>query len=123
MDVFTKSWDESNCIDKSVPGTEVATLSCIWPLLSNIINVAIILSSVVALIFIIWSGIQIITANGDPEKLSGAKKTLTFAIIGFVFITLVFVFYNGFFELLGIDQTVVSPDPTDPDRVKIDPEL
>lgn len=108
MELFTKSWEESNCIDKSVPGTEVATLSCIWPLLSNIINAAIVLSSAVALIFIIWSGIQIITANGDPEKLSSAKKTLTFAIIGFVFIILVFVFYNGFFGLLGIEQGNIS---------------
>ncbi len=110
MALFTRPWDESGCLHETASGTQVATLSCIWPLFSNIINAAIVLSSAVALIFIIWSGIQLITANGDPEKISGAKKTLTFAIIGFVFIAVSFALFNGFFGLLGVDQNVIVPD-------------
>lgn len=111
MSLFTNPWRDSGCIHQTETGAEVARLSCIWPLLSNIINAALVLSVAVALIFIIWSGIQIITANGDPEKISGAKKTLTFAIIGFVFILLSFVIFNGMFGLLGISQDVVNPAP------------
>lgn len=108
MDLFTEPWQESGCLTGG--DAQVATLACIWPLLNNIINAAIALSGVVALIFIIWSGIQLITASGDTEKISGAKKTLTFAIIGLVFILLSFALFNGFFGVLGIDQNVVSPD-------------
>lgn len=108
MNLFTKPWED--CLHDPT-GAQVATLKCIWPLFSNIINAALALSVAVALIFIIWSGIQIITANGDPEKISGAKKTLTFAIIGFVFIVLSFALFNGFFGILGVDQNVIAPDP------------
>jgi len=100
MDLFTKPWE--GCL---VGGdAQVATLACIWPLLSNLINAAIALSAAVALIFIIWSGIQLITANGDAEKISGAKKTLTFAIMGFVFIALSFVIFNFVFAITGTPQ-------------------
>lgn len=116
MDLFTKPWDESGCL---VGGeAQVATLACIWPLLNNIINAAIALSGIVALVFIIWSGIQLITASGDAEKISGAKKTLTFAIIGLVFILLSFALFNGFLDILGVDQDVVLPGD---DGVDINP--
>lgn len=108
MDLFTKPWNDSGCLETTATGEEVATLRCIWPLLSNIINAAIILSSAVALIFIIWGGIQIITANGDQEKIQGAKKTLTFAILGFVFIALSFVAFNFVFKAIGVDPNGVD---------------
>lgn len=109
MDLFTQDW--GTCTEGG--SAQVATLRCIWPLFSNIINAAIVLSGVVALIFIIWSGIQIITANGDAEKVSGAKKTLTFAIVGFVFIALSLVIFNLVFKTLGVNQGQVGTNPND----------
>ena len=52
--------------------------------------------------------INIITANGDAEKISGAKKTLTFAIIGFVFIMLSLVIFNFVFKITGTPQNSVG---------------
>lgn len=55
--------------------------------------------------FIIFGTIQLLTAYGDDEKISTAKKTLTFAVIGLI-ITLLsyaivsFIFTAGF----GINQ-------------------
>jgi hypothetical protein len=118
MNFFTQPWEESGCIVTSGE-SQVASLACIWPLLSNIINVAIAFSGVIALVFILLSGIKIITANGNSEQLSEAKKTLTFAIIGFVFIVLSFTIFNGVFTLLGIDQNVVGPN--DNGGLKVDP--
>ncbi len=108
-----------NCVDNT-HGNQVATLSCIWPLLTNIINAALALSGAVALILIIWSGIRIITAGGNPEQIEAGKKTLTFAIIGFVFIVLSFVFFNVFFNLLGVNQNTITPGPG---GVQITPSL
>lgn len=42
------------------------------------------LAALVALGFIIWGGIQYITSQGEPEGLSGAKNTITNAIIGLI---------------------------------------
>ena len=50
----------------------------------KITNFVIELSGGVALLFVIISGIQILTAYGNEEKLVAAKKTLTFAIAGLV---------------------------------------
>lgn len=41
-----------------------------------------------AVLFIILGGIQYITSAGDPKKVETAKKTLTYAIIGLIFIVL-----------------------------------
>ncbi len=107
MDLFTRPWE--GCLEGGE--AQVATLRCIWPLFSNLINAAIILSSIVALYFIIISGIRFVTSQGDPEAISSAKKTLTFAIIGLIFILLSFAFFNGFFEILGVNQNVVGGNP------------
>ena len=108
MNLFTRAWQDSGCIDPASGDAQVATLSCIWQLFSNIINAALAPSGVVALVFIIWSGIQIITANGDAEKISGARKTLTFAIIGFVFIMLSLVIFNLVFKITGTPQNSIG---------------
>ncbi len=122
MDLFTRPWE--NCLYTGTPEqttAQVATLACIWPLMSNIINAAIVLSAVVALYFIIISGIRFISSRGDAEAISNAKKTLTFAIIGFIFIVLAFTLFNFVFTLTGIDQDAIAPNPSDGNRFEITP--
>jgi threonine/homoserine/homoserine lactone efflux protein len=119
MDLFTKPWSDSGCIDLGPNGEEIATLQCIWPLFNNLINAALVLSSIVALFYIIWAGIRIITAQGDAEQISAGKKTLTFAIIGFVFIMLSFVVFNLVFGALGIEQNYVGPG--EENRIEVTP--
>lgn len=57
-------------------------------LLSRIAVWLLTLAGAVAVIFIIWGGINYITAFGDEAKAEEGKKTLTWAIIGLVFIIL-----------------------------------
>lgn len=83
----------------------VPTIGCIWVVLQNIINAAFILSGVVALFYIITAGIKFITSRGDPEAIESARKTLTFAIIGLIFILMSFVLLNIIFETIGVKIT------------------
>jgi len=101
MNLFTSDW--GSCVVNGV-----ATLGCVWIVLQNLINALIALSGVVALFFIIWSGISMITSQGDQEKLASAKKTLTFAIIGLVFILLSFVLFNFILSTLGLSASSVG---------------
>ena len=39
-------------------------------------------------IMILWGGIQILTAAGNPEKLAQGKRTILYAVIGFVILLL-----------------------------------
>jgi hypothetical protein len=60
----------------------VLTLSCIFPLIANIIFWAIGLSGTVALFMIIFAGYQFLFSGGEAKSVDGARKTLTYAILG-----------------------------------------
>lgn len=120
MDLFTKDW--GSCVQPipdQASGTGVATLSCVWVVLQNVINAALFLSAVVAVFLIIYSGFQYVTSSGDKEKVDNARKRLTYAIIGLVFIILSYliIVFISQFTGVGIDQlssppSNLTPNPT-----------
>lgn len=76
-------------IDVSGPGSFIKSLFAL--LLS--------LSGGTALLLIIISGYRIMVAQGDPEKLKGAREMLTSAIIGLLFV----IFSVTILQILGVD--------------------
>ena len=46
-----------------------------------------------AIFFIIYGGILMVTSSGDPKRLETAKKTLTYAIIGLLVVILAQTIY------------------------------
>lgn len=112
MDLFTQPWADSGCLDSH----GVATLRCIWPLMNNIINAAIMLSGIAALFFLMWGGVKYITSRGDSAAVESAQKTITFAIIGLVVVILSFAIFNFVLGFLGINpndiyNAGVTPTP------------
>ncbi|TAK89088.1 hypothetical protein EPO04_03235 [Patescibacteria group bacterium] len=53
-------------------------------LLANAIQLITTLCGVVAVIIVTWAGIQYITSQGDPRKVSEAKNTITYAVLGLI---------------------------------------
>ncbi|HVE80556.1 MAG TPA: hypothetical protein VNA68_00200 [Candidatus Dormibacteraeota bacterium] len=51
---------------------------------ANIIEIILILSGVLAVIMIIWAGINYVISQGDPGRIKSAKDTITYAIFGLV---------------------------------------
>lgn len=66
---------------KGVTGTK---LSEVQTLGSNVVTLLLGIVGVLAVIFIIIGGIQYTMSAGDPNKVSQAKSTITYAIIGLV---------------------------------------
>lgn len=64
------------------------------------VQVTLVLIFVLALIFIIISGIKWITAGGDKTKVQSARGTLTYAIIGLVLALLSFFIVNFVGQLI-----------------------
>lgn len=93
-------WNDiaKGCVDSS----GVATLACIPAVFQNIISAALVFAGVVALFFIILSGIKMITSGGDQKQLEGARKTLTWAIVGLVIIFLSFFIINVIAGITGV---------------------
>lgn len=59
-----------------------------------IINIAIGLSSLVAVIFIIVGGFNYMTSTGESTKIEKAKKTIIHAVIGLIICILAFAIVN-----------------------------
>ncbi len=66
----------------------VATLNCIPVVFNNLVFWLIGLAGVTAVFFIIFAGIKFLTSGGDPKQVEGARKTLTYAILGLILILL-----------------------------------
>ena len=60
----------------------------------RIVNTALVLVGIIAAIFLIYGGIQYITAGGDENKAEEGKKTILYAIIGLLIIGLAAAIVN-----------------------------
>jgi len=57
-------------------------------LLAKIINIMSVIVGVVAVIMIIVGGFRYITSGGTPEKVTGAKNTILYGLIGLIIVAL-----------------------------------
>lgn len=90
---FAQTWTEWN---QYIPGgMRTGTLQ---DLIRSIINLALLLAGVVAVIYIIIGGYQYITAGGNPEQAQAAKTTIMNAVIGLVIVFASYVIVNFIFE-------------------------
>lgn len=81
---------------------KVVTIDCVPVLFVNIIYWLLVFSATVALFFIIFGGIKLLTSGGDPKGVEGARKTITWAVVGLVVIFLSFMIVNMVADLTGI---------------------
>lgn len=81
----------------------VATLRCLPLVLKNVINASLTFCGVVAVVFIIWSGIKLIQSKGDPKQVQGAKQILTYALIGLIVVLLSFTVVNFISVITGTE--------------------
>lgn len=95
--------DQWNTIIKDcVTPKGVATLSCLPALFVNIVNALLGLSGAVALFLVIYSGVKLITSGGEAKQVEGARKTLTYAIIGLVVVLTSFIVINLISTVTGL---------------------
>lgn len=64
-------------------------------------NLLFTLTIALAIIFIMFSGIQMMTSGGDSQKLASARARLIYAIIGLVIVILAFLIVRTIFTLTG----------------------
>lgn len=63
-------------------------------LVTKIINFILYAVGVIAVVYLIYGGIQYVTAGGDAEKATKGRTTITNAIIGIIIIMASLVIYN-----------------------------
>jgi len=91
--------------DFGVPNYEVSFLHIIGFLLylaSQIIGIA----GFLAIIYIMIGGITLVLSGGNEEQAQKGKKTLTYAIAGFILAVAAFIIVNTFLRyIIGVDIT------------------
>lgn len=87
----------SGCLYKSV-----VTIDCIPIIVFNVIYWLIFFSGVVALFLIIFGGFRFMTSGGDPKNVEGARKVITWAIIGLIVILFAFAIVTFISDVTGV---------------------
>lgn len=90
-----------DCIDK-VSG--VPTLSCVPPLLQTIVFWLLTGAGIVAFFMLIFAGFKFINSGGDPKAVEGARKTITYALIGLILIFASFVIMTLIGHVTGVSS-------------------
>lgn len=73
-------------------------------LIPNLINLFFTIGGLGFVIMILWGSVDWILSGGDKEKIAGARKRITTAIIGLVLLSLTFVIMLIAGQILGINS-------------------
>jgi len=104
LTVFAAEPVPTVCIDGDLEKC-APSLAGLEQVFSNVVEVALALAGIVLFIMLISGGFKYITAGGDPKGIEGAKKTLTYAIGGMVFLAMAFLILRFIQEFTGVDVT------------------
>ncbi len=91
------------------------SFACIPEVIQNVINGFLYFAGTVAMFFIVFAGIKYLLSGGDPKQVEGAKKTLTYAIIGLIVVLSAFFIINFLHYITGVSldfPTFPTPIPT-----------
>jgi hypothetical protein len=73
-----------------------------------VLNLLIFAAAIIAIVVIIWSGIQWIRSEGDPSKVAAARARLIYAIVGLVVVAGSFFIIQRVYSVLTGSTT---PNP------------
>lgn len=88
-----------------IPPTQVINLGFGNIGISNLVNKFITFifmgASIIFVFLVLISAVELLTSGGDKEKIEGARKRLTYAIIGISVLALSFVIINAIGQITG----------------------
>lgn len=86
------------CGDANTP----AQLSCLGGIFGNTIHAALLFILPVTVILIIISGYKFVTSQGDSKQIEGARKTLTFALVGMAIVAFSYFMLGVIAQITGV---------------------
>ena len=75
---------------------------------TNITNTALAIVGIVSVIMLIWGGLRYVVSGGDSKKVTDAKNTILYAIIGLIIAVLAYAIVNFVLNSLGGDSDTSS---------------
>lgn len=90
---------DSGCVVDGVP-----TLKCLEILFQNLIFLAGAFTILILFVMLVIGAFKYLTSGGEQEKISSAKKTITYAFLG------LFLFMSSYLILNVIQTLLIGPD-------------
>ena len=85
-----------------------AGLNEIEQVFSNVISVVVGLGFVAMLVMLVWAGITYLTSGGEPKAVQSAHQTVTWALLGVVFMAIAWLILQLIKVFTGIDVTIFN---------------
>jgi len=82
------------------------TLSGLEIIFTSVVKSLLALGAIALFILLVTSGFKYLTSAGDPKAVEGAKKTLTYAIGGFVALLFSYLILRVIGQLTGTDDII-----------------
>ena len=89
-----KSGSANQGADCAQAASQPDSLFGVGGIFSTISNILIFLVGAIAVIMLIWGGLQYVISAGDSKRVESAKSTILYAIIGIVIAILAFAIVN-----------------------------
>ncbi|KKP45955.1 MAG: hypothetical protein UR39_C0017G0013 [Candidatus Woesebacteria bacterium GW2011_GWA1_33_30] len=88
--------------------TDPATIKDLEAVFTNIVKVLMAAGAFGLFIMLLTSGFKYLTSSGDPKAVEGAKKTLTYAIGGFVALAFSYLILRLIGMFTGTDTIITN---------------
>lgn len=88
-------------------GDQPAGLTAIEELFGRIINLFVGLAFIALLVVLIWTGIRYLTSGGEPKALQAASQSLTWALLGMLFLVIAWLVLQLIAAFTGIEALKV----------------
>lgn len=80
---------------------DVPSLGCLAQVVANVINIAFMFLGAMCLIFLMYGALLFILSRGDQKALQKAQGTMTYAVVGTIFVALSFAIVTAIATALG----------------------
>ncbi len=86
--------------------------TCIGHLVSNIAAAGFIVAGVITFLYLVWGGIDYLSAGGDKGKIESGQKKISSAIIGLAIVASSWAVYQIILVFFGVDvDKICSANP------------
>ena len=87
---------------------EPAGLTQLQSLFERIIEIFVPLSFVALLVVLVFAGIKFLTSGGEPKALQGASQTVTWALLGMLFLVIAWLILQLIQAFTGAPVTIFN---------------
>lgn len=87
-------------------GPDPAGLTEIERVFTSVISTVVGLGFIALLIMLVWAGFKYLTSGGEPKAVQAAHQTVTWALLGIVFMAIAYLVLQLIHAFTGIDVRV-----------------